>query len=275
MRAGSCSERTIADRINLIRRAVRATGEHPVEFTAPALAVFLASPRLGAGTRATYFGALRSWHRWLVLTSRRPDDPTVLLAKPKVPRRHPRPVSTPGLEVLLASGIRRRTRAMILLGAYQGLRVHEIAQVRGEDVDLIGQTLRVIGKGGVDALLPLHPLVAEVALTMPRTGWWFPAYEPNVSAPAGGGHVLPRSVSTTVGNAMRRAGVPGTAHALRHWFGTQLLRAGGANLREAQTLLRHASLQSTQIYTEVAPDDVRVPMGRLPVPGSARGREVS
>jgi Phage integrase family len=62
-------------------------------------------------------------------------------------------------------------------------------------------------------------------------GWWFPA---NSTRP--GDHVHAKSVSDIIGNAMRRAGIPGTPHSLRHWYGTNLV-AAGADLRTAQTLL--------------------------------------
>ena len=58
------------------------------------------------------------------------------------------------------------------------------------------------------------------------------------------------AVSTVIGKAMRRAGVPGTAHALRHWYATALVESG-ADLRTVQTLMRHASLATTERYVRV------------------------
>jgi site-specific recombinase XerD len=66
-----------------------------------------------------------------------------------------------------------------------------------------------------------------------------------------GEHMHSKSVSDIIGQAMRRAEVPGTPHALRHWYGT-ILVASGADLRTVQTLLRHANLQTTAIYVQVA-----------------------
>jgi integrase/recombinase XerD len=81
---------------------------------------------------------------------------------------------------------------------------------------------------------------------MPRRGWWFPA---NSTRP--GEHLHGKSVSDIIGNAMPRAGIPGTPHSLRHWYGINLV-AAGADLRTAQTLLRNANLQTTAIYIQVA-----------------------
>jgi integrase/recombinase XerD len=65
----------------------------------------------------------------------------------------------------------------------------------------------------------------------------------------------PESVSSGIGAAMTRAGVSGTPHALRHWYGSSLL-ANGADLRTVQECMRHASIVATQVYTRV-PDDRR------------------
>ena len=119
---------------------------------------------------------------------------------------------------------------MVLLAALAGLRVHEIAKVRGEDVDIDDRTLRVTGKGGRSDTLPLHPLLVAAALTMPTRGWWFPA---NSRRP--GDHVHPKSVSDIIGQAMRRAGIVGTPHALRHSYGRRSRgdRGGSAHRSDA------------------------------------------
>jgi integrase/recombinase XerD len=150
---------------------------------------------------------------------------------------------------LLLTRMHHRTRVMILLAALAGLRVSEIARARGDDVDVSAPRIFVIGKGGTRKWLPLHPLLVDVALEMPRRGWWFPA---NSTRP--GDHVHPKSVSDIVGNAMRRAGARGTPHSLRHWTGTTLLD-DGADLRTVQEILRHKSVATTQGYTKVS--DVR------------------
>jgi integrase/recombinase XerD len=176
----------------------------------------------------------------------RTDDPMVKLASPQYPDRVPRPVSDDGLLRLLTTPMHHRTRVMILLAALGGLRVAEIAQVRGEDVEISKPALHVEGKGKRHAWLPLHTLLVDAALTMPDRGWWFPA---NARRP---GHpVRSKSVSDIIGNAMRRAGTQGTPHGLRHWYGTTLLD-DGADLRTVQELLRHRSLATTQIYTKVS-----------------------
>lgn len=261
MRAAGNAERTYVERRRLLERVARHTGQQPAEFTADALAEYLAGLH-SAATRSTYWGGLRAWFVWLVdVEELRADNPMRKLRRPKVPRRRPRPVTDDQLQRVLAAANRRRTRTWVLLATYQGLRVHEIAKVRGEDVDLVGGTLRVLGKGGTDEELPLHPLVAAEAEHYPRRGWWFPSYE---KYGRGGEHVLANTVSQIIGNAFRRAGVQCSAHQLRHWFGTNTLRAAGGNLRVAQELLRHASIATTALYTQVDDSERRAAIMALP-----------
>jgi site-specific recombinase XerD len=99
--------------------------------------------------------------------------------------------------------------------------------------------------------------LVEAALTMPTKGWWFPSNSRNP-----GGHVTGKSVSAIIGNAMRRAGISGTPHSLRHWTGTTLLD-DGADLRTVQELLRHKSVATTQIYTKVSDDRRTAAVNRL------------
>jgi integrase/recombinase XerD len=210
-----------------------------------------------ASTAATYHSYLRSWYSWLSIMGYRDDNPMVKIAAPKYPDRVPRPVSDDDLVRLLTTRMRHRTRVMILLAALAGLRVSEISRVRGKDMDLKTPRMYVEGKGGSKSWLPLHPLLVETALTMPRKDWWFPA---NSRRP--GQHIHGKSVSDIIGNTMRRAGIPGTPHSLRHWTGTTLLD-DGADLRTVQELLRHKSVATTQIYTKVSDDKRTDAVNRL------------
>jgi integrase/recombinase XerD len=210
-----------------------------------------------ASTAATYHSYLRAWFNWLSVMDYRADNPMIKIAAPRYPERVPRPVSDDDLIQMLTTPMHHRTRVMILLAALAGLRVSEIARVRGDDVDVKVPRMYVVGKGGKRAWLPLHQLLVDAALTMPQRGWWFPA---NKRRP--GDHVLGKSVSDIIGQAMRRAAVRGTPHCLRHWYGTTLLD-DGADLRVVQELLRHRSLATTQIYTKVRDERRHEAIGRL------------
>ncbi len=256
MRRDGRARRTIAERTRFIAQIGHWAHENPATLAADTVGAYFDCD-MGAGTRATYHAHLRAWFAFLLRAGLRADDPMLDIRRPRTPRRRPRPIASAHLSALLSSRMHRRTRTMILLAAYEGLRMHEVAKIRGEDVDLVGGQLFVIGKGGVDEVLPLHELVAAEAAHYPRRGYWFPSYKDPARA------VLANSVSSIVSRAMERAGVPGTGHSLRHWYATELLRAG-ADARTTQTLMRHASLATTAIYTAIDDDQRRAAVLRLP-----------
>jgi len=256
MRAEGLAERTIDARLSAVRLCSRAAGRPATELTEQDIIDWLAEPRLSPGTRQKYHGSLRAWSRYLVRVGVRLDDPTADLRTPRVPRRQPRPVADEHLEAILCSRMHHRTRVMIHLMAYEGLRRHEVAKLRGEDLDLLAGTLTIVGKGGVRAEIPLHTVILEDARTMPRHGWWFPSYvDPTRPVKA-------HSVGGVVARAMRRADVDATGHQLRHWYGTGLL-GSGVDVRIVQELMRHASLATTALYTRVHADQQRAGLARL------------
>ncbi len=237
-------EKPFGNPLGIIGRLPNAAALTPVEVDR-----FLANPAWAKSTRATYHGAIRAWSLWLVRTGRRPDDPTLIATTPKVPKGRPRPVADEHLVVLLNSRMYRRTRAMILLGAYAGLRVSEIASIRGEHVDLITHTIAITGKGDKTRYIPLHPILQSLAEDMPVRSWWFPSWVGNHRFTAGG-PVLGNSVSDSISKTMDRAGVPGKPHSLRHWFGSTLKEAGVDSL-VIKELMGHESLATTAIYVQV------------------------
>ena len=245
------SRRTIDERIRVIQLLHSETGIQPLTIDVSDIVRWIASHDGGwsDSTTCTYTSYLAAWFKWLQLTDRRVDNPMLKIGHPRPPERCPRPISDADVVALLQTRMWSSTRRMILLALLAGLRVHEIAKVRGEDFDLGARLLWVKGKGRKVASVPLHPILVEVASEMPAAGWWFPMRGHC------GEHMLGKSVSDIIGRTMRRAGVRGTPHSLRHWYATKLLEAG-ADIRVVQELLRHKSIQTTQIYTQV-PDDRR------------------
>ena len=264
-RAQGHSENTINARTARVRSIAETSNVAPEDMTQDHVVNYLAALKTRS-TKATYYSHLRAWFRWLIVIDYRDDDPTLKVPAPKAPRRSPRPITDKEMVLLIASRMHARTRMMILLASLQGLRVHEIAKFRGEDIDWTSKRLRVLGKGEVDATLPLSVEVALLAASFPRRGYWFVALDtPNRKRPAE--HINSRSVSDVVGDAMKRQGITGGPHRLRHWYGTRLVKAG-SNLRVVQEMLRHASLQTTQIYTKVDEDQMRAAMDGLSLPSA-------
>jgi integrase/recombinase XerD len=257
MRANGLAERTLRERPRVVRAAAALIGVPAHQLSSEQVIDYLADIDV-AGTRQTYYASLRSWHGWLVLVGARADNPMSAMRRPRAPRRDPKPVATAHIDRLLASGIRTRTRTVVLLCAYQGMRVHEAAKIRGQDVDPEAGTLRIVGKGGVDELVPLHPAIADEATKYPRRGYWFPSHV------RPGRPIRSTGLSSTISRAMARCGVPGTAHSLRHWLATELVREE-VNARVIQTIMRHKSLATLAIYTRVDREQQRAALNRLPL----------
>lgn len=248
--AAGLALRTVDERQRLMKRFMAETRCDPATVMHGPIVEWMASHNgttrraWSTSTRSSYRSVLSAWFGWLMRMDYRLDNPMVKVGSIRPPARLPRPIADEHMPTLLARRMHSRTRVMLLLAGYAGLRVHEIAKIRGEDVDLVAHSLTVQGKGGTVRRLPLADPLAEAAATMPRRGWWFPSRAPQ-------GHVQARSVSAMIGEVMRRADVPGTAHSLRHWFATTLVDED-VDLRTVQELLRHASLATTQIYTKVS-----------------------
>lgn len=240
--AGGAAEQTIRTRLVNVRLLCSHAGtDDPVTITSRQIMAWLADCGK-PWTRSTYATSARMWFGWLVDQGYRDDNPMEKLRKPPTPRGVPRPVSSEALAAALAVA-GRKSRAYIELGRCAGLRVHEIAKVRGEY--FVDGWMYVDGKGGKEAWLPVHPALEQLRRGWPAEGFWFPSDTEL-------GHVRPMTVTNGVGRVFEKAGYPGiTAHQLRHWYGTWLLRTT-KDMRVVQELMRHASLTSTQIYTEVS-----------------------
>lgn len=255
LQSGDCSPRTLYERRRLLQhlsehadQSVTTLSREQVErwlLTAPS-----------AATRSTYYQAVRAYYRWTVASGRRADDPMALIRRPKVPRRRPRPLSPDQVAAAMRASS-PHILTMITLGYYAGLRCCEIADFRGECIDLDAEVIRVRGKGGHERDIPAHPAILLRSSFYPRQGWWFP------SPLLGGTHVTAQSVSTAVSRTMQRAGVAGTAHCLRHSFGTNVYRAN-RDIRVAQDLLGHAFITTTQIYAQTSNADLVAAVSNLP-----------
>lgn len=253
-KAQGLSARTITERLSTIRMLLASTGATPQTLTPEHIIDYCSRDNLSASSKASYHATIRAFCKWMNITGIRDDDPTTKTPTPKRPKGHPRPITDQQLHALLQHANRGRTRAYILLAAYAGLRVHEIAKIRGEDFD--GKYLTVTGKGNKTEVLPLHPQLIQLARSMPQHGWWFPAYTGDLP------HVGPHAVSDAIRHCMRRAGFDGKAHQLRHTFATRLVRQG-VDLSVVQKLMRHESPATTVIYTEIPFDLLESALSRL------------
>lgn len=256
-------------------RAYMATAERLIAFltehrgeamTAAALArvdqadlrAFLTARRMdGIGNRsaARELSAVRGFLRFVGGE----DARVPVLKGPKVKRGLPRPIS-PDEAVALAGEIAETARegwigardwAVLLLLYGAGLRIGEAMGLMG-DVLPLGDTLRVTGKRGKTRIVPLLPQV-RAAIEAYVAVCPYPVERDEVLfRGARGGPLSAALIRRAVQGARGRLGLSDrtTPHALRHSFATHLL-GRGADLRSLQELLGHASLSSTQIYTQV------------------------
>lgn len=252
MRSWGAAESTITKRL-VLAHVIADRYPDPASVTAEALGDFLADPAFSPWTRSTYYNHLRSLFGWLAETGAVASDPTATMRRPRTPAAKPRPLTATEAHAALTAAT-GHPRTWLLLGMYAGLRAHETAKLRGEDVT--EHSLFVRGKGGKDSMLPTHPVLWEVAQHYPRTGWWFPSRYTEHE------HVCSQTISTSITRLFRQLGIEGSYHRCRHLFGTNLLRSGN-NLRVVQDLMRHSSLATTAAYLGVDEDERRKAIERL------------
>ena len=229
----------------------------------------LAQSGLGLRTTARHLSSARGLLRFLVTEGVLGDDPSRLAARPRTGRRLPRPLSEDEAQLLmeippLSTQRGLRDRAMITLMYSSGLRVSELVSLRLSDVDLARGVVAVSGKGNKRRLVP----VGEVALQCldeylrarnDRSAETAPCAERGayLFGNARGRPLTRQAFWKIIRRYARAAGLGGTAHPhqLRHAFATHLL-AGGADLRSVQTMLGHANIVTTEIYTHVTHERV-------------------
>jgi len=240
--------RTIEQRLYQLRALADHVGRDPATATTDDIATWLARDTLGASARATYLDALRGYYRWLIDTGRRADDPTRPLGSIRRRRAIPRPAPPEAIR----DGIAAATgdlRVQLMLCYYAGLRCAEVAALHGEDITDSTIFIRD-GKGGKQAMVPLHPALRTALAHYPTSG---PLWD-----------VTYKRLSQRISDHFRRIGHPGvTAHRLRHAFGTNVYLNSGKDLRMTQELLRHSSPTTTAIYTAVDIDESAAVIGRL------------
>ena len=213
------------------------------------------------------FAALRSFYNHLTDRNLIPSNPLKLVSLPKMEKKLPQFLTVPQVNTLMEKPKARekskqatpwmaaRDVAILELFYSSGLRLAELAALDVKDLDPIGETVRVMGKGSRERIVPVGELALE-AISRYRS-------EANVSSGAlflnksrkRLGH---RSIWLLLKNYVREAGLPATLspHKLRHTFATHLLD-NGADLRSVQSLLGHASLTTTQIYTHVTTERLK------------------
>lgn len=221
---------------------------------------WLSDQDFSAASQARKLSAVRMLCRHLVREHIRDDDPSALLAGPKLRRKLPQTLSTGEMQKLLAApagadAYAIRDRAMLELVYSSGLRASEICGLTLQQVDLDHGFVRVFGKGSKERVVPLGEKAKEAVQAYLGSG------RPRLVKPKTGSELFitergkamsRKTLWAMVKSAAARAGLEKNVkpHQLRHSFATHLL-GGGADLRAIQEMLGHASIGTTQIYTAV------------------------
>lgn len=221
--------------------------------------------RAGRGLKrsstARALSTVRNLFRWLQRRGLAENPALAAIHGPKLPRAVPKAL-TPEEAVESVETVRelsdqdwsgKRDTAVLLLLYGAGLRIGEALGLRRRDAPAPGQeALTVTGKGGKERVVPLLPtVIAAVEDYLAACPYALPPEGPLFLGQRGRA-LGPRQVQQRMADLRRLLGLPesATPHALRHSFATHLL-AGGGDLRTIQELLGHASLSTTQRYTEV------------------------
>lgn len=209
---------------------------------------------------ARLLSSIKALYRWLDRAHGLPNADIHYLQGPKRKARLPRPVSVDvAMEMIeladedpdKAPWVGARDAAILSLLYGAGLRISEALSLTGGDAPL-GARVRIKGKGGKVRLLPMIPAVRAAVDDYARLCPYDLKRHEALFKGEKGKPLNPRIIQGLVQKLRGQLGLPSTAtpHALRHSFATHLL-ANGADLRAIQTLLGHASLSTTQVYTGV------------------------
>jgi integrase/recombinase XerC len=240
----------------------RTPDEHMLGKLVPAdLRAFITRRRNeGLGPRGVQraLAAVRSFFRFLAREGILENAAARAVRTPRIPRTLPRPLSEIDAARTLAEAgandiewLAARDTALLTLLYGAGLRISEALGLKRGDVPL-GATLSVLGKGRKVRSVPLLPIVREAielyAAQLPFTG----ARDSPLFVSRRGKPMSAREAQALMQRLRSSLGLPerATPHALRHSFATHLL-ANGSDLRAVQELLGHASLSTTQTYTEI------------------------
>ena len=218
-------------------------------------------------TTARKLATLRSFYKFLVRRGYVEQNPVSVIRTPKQEKRLPkflspdeirRRLETPDTGTLLGA----RDRAMLETMYSTGIRVSELVDLDVADVDYVGESLRVRGKGRKNRISPIAPLALrsirrylDMRNADPRSAQFDSTA---LFVNKHGQRLSTRSVRRKLDKYLALAGLDPSIspHTLRHSFATHMLN-NGADLRSVQELLGHQSLSTTQIYTQLATSRVK------------------
>lgn len=212
-------------------------------------------------SQARVVSSVKSFYRFLIYTDRLEDDPSELLELPKLALHLPEVLSVQEINDIvnsidLSKKTGHRNRAIIETLYGSGLRVSELCDLRISNLRLEEQFMKVFGKGGKERLVPLSSeSIKQIRFWLQDRAVKYcpqPKCEDYLFLNPSGRNLSRIRIFQIIKDLCRDAGIQKTIspHTFRHSFATHLLE-GGANLRDIQQLLGHASIRTTEIYTHI------------------------
>lgn len=228
---------------------------------APALFLYLTKLRaegLGSKSLARHCSSLRGFFSFATQEGWLSEDPALLLENPKLPKTLPAVLTRREMDRILTRpdmntklGVRDRAALELLYAC--GLRVSELVSFSLLDYDGQAGTVRVLGKGNKERLVPLHRGARDLLENYLQR--WRPQFRPateHVFLNRSGKGLTRQAIWKCIKRYAAEAGIKRgiSPHTFRHSFATHLLE-GGADMRSVQLLLGHADISATEIYTHV------------------------
>jgi len=215
---------------------------------------------VGARTQARRLSSLRGLFRYAFEEKWLEENPLADLRQPRQPRKLPRVLSAEDVELMLEACARTPTpfRDLAILEVLYGggLRVSEMISLTLDRLHLSQKALRVVGKGDRERMVPLGKPACQALtryLEAERPGLLRKGRRDQVFLSPRGAGLTRQAVFALIRRIAARAGIEETPspHDLRHAFATHLVEHG-ADLRAVQTLLGHANISTTEVYTHVS-----------------------
>lgn len=221
---------------------------------------------LSAKSTARALSSLRTFYKFLAKQYDIKNDAIGLISSPKVPRKLSKAIEVSDVEHMKSAikeiddkepWIAARDWALVLLIFGCGLRISEALSLKNSDVRGNPDSLRILGKGKKERIVPMLPAVLDAIEKYVRLRPFGTGVEEPLFRSVRGLPMSSRMAEKVVEKLRHYLQLPDyvTPHALRHTFATALL-AGGADLRSLQELLGHSSLSTTQLYTKVNMNEV-------------------
>lgn len=226
---------------------------------------YLSKNNLSEKTISHYITCLKEFYKFLQLNDLINNNPLEFISSPKTPKNLPKVLTKEEVNLLLSfnpnNSLEFRNKAMIELLYDSGIRVSELVNIKLSDLDLINSTLKTMGKGSKERIIPIGEYACSVLeiyinnyrndiLKKRNSDYLFPSKKEN--------HITRNGFFIILKDIAKKVGIKNTLspHTLRHSFATHMLD-NGADLRSIQELLGHSNISTTQIYTHVSNKHLR------------------